>query len=306
MFRNAVDPCVLCPRECQASRLANKTGWCKLGSSALLSAYLPHKGEEPPLVENAGSGTIFLSGCNANCCFCQNYQISREYAGHAITTEALAQSFLELQAAGCANINWVSPTPHLPFLVEALALAVDRGLVLPLVYNTNGYMRTEILALLDGIVDIYLTDMKYGDDIWAETYSRCPDYCDINTAAVTVMIDQVGPFPMNDSGLPSRMGVIVRHLVLPEGRSGYSRVFRRLAEMNSDVPVSLMAQYKPCFQTDQYPEINRPITKQEYQDALDALLDSGVKYAFTQSPDELDGHDPFFPDFNRKIDEIFS
>ncbi len=301
-----MDPCVLCPRECHAGRLHNETGWCRLESSALLSICVPHKGEEPPLIGKTGSGTIFLSGCNAACCFCQNYQISREYAGKPVSAEMLAESFLELQTAGCTNINWVSPTPHLPFLVDALALAVDAGLKLPLVYNTNGYMKPEIIALLDGVVDIYLTDMKYGEDIWAETYSQCPDYCDINVAAVREMIHQVGPFPMTEPVTSPDRGVIVRHLVLPEGRSGYIRVFRRLAEMDPNVPVSLMAQYKPCFQAELYPEINRPVTRQEYQDALEAFQDSGLRYAFTQSPDNQDGNDPFFPDFTQKPDAVFS
>lgn len=305
MLQRLTDPCVLCPRECRAARFHDSRGWCRLDDSARISSWLPHTGEEPPLITGSGSGTVFLTGCNAACIFCQNHQISREYIGRSITARELADVFLELQSAGCCNINWVSPTPHLPFLVEALALAIDSGLKLPLVYNTNGYMKPDIVALLDGIVDIFLVDMKYGDDTWAEIYSQCPDYCDINLSAVKEMVRQVGPFPM-EGPLTGRRGVIVRHLVLPEGRSGAARVFNRLAAIDPLVPVSIMSQYRPCHLARKAPEIDRPITADEYQEALDAFTVSGLIHAFTQPVDDSRGSDPFFPDFTRRTSEIFS
>ncbi|MBN2600795.1 MAG: radical SAM protein, partial [Candidatus Marinimicrobia bacterium] len=167
-LKSLMNPCELCPRKCLANRLESQVGYCQLGDTIQLSSILPHHGEEPPISGVHGSGTVFLSGCNAACIFCQNYQISHQRMGKIITIERLAREFLNLQQAGCHNINWVTPTPHLPHLVESLAIAVEQGLNIPLVYNTNGYDRLEILQLLDGIVDIYLPDMKYSSGHWAE------------------------------------------------------------------------------------------------------------------------------------------
>ena len=179
-----------------------------------MASAIVHFGEEPPITGHSGSGTVFLSGCNASCIFCQNYQISRMSVGRAITPESLSDEFLKLQDKGCENINWVTPTPHLPFLVEALAIAVEKGLNLPLVYNTNSYMLLEILDLLEGVVDIYLPDMKYGENIMAESFSNMPNYFEVSVAAVTEMVRQVGPLKVNQKGVAEK-GVLVRHLVLP-------------------------------------------------------------------------------------------
>ncbi len=299
-----MDPCVLCPHECRVHRLQDKKGRCGLAGTARLAATLAHHGEEPPLIQKGGSGTIFLSGCNASCCYCQNFQISRLHQGNDISTQTLAEQFLYLQKIECSNINWVTPTPHLPFLLEAWGLAREQGLDLPLVYNTNGYVKRDILQMLEGIVDIYLPDMKYGEDIWAERFSGLPNYHTINVSAVQEMHRQVGPLIVDSDGM-GVCGVLVRHLVLPEKTSGYPKVFRALSEIDSRIPISVMAQYKPCFQALTHAILHRPITVAEYEDCLESLELSGLENAFIQSHPELETDDPYFPDFSQKTDDIF-
>jgi len=270
-----------------------------------MSSALAHFGEEPPITGRGGSGTIFLSSCNAACIFCQNYQISHERTGQPVSPDKLAQEFLRLQNAGCENINWVTPTPHLPFLVEALALAAAEGLTLPVVYNTNGYDRVEILRLLEGVVDIYLPDMKYSEDIWAEEFSQLRDYFSINVAAIREMHRQVGPLIVNDDNVAVK-GLLVRHLVLPDGRAGSARVFRALAQIDPQIPVSLMAQYHPCFQAVGHPVLGRRIARREYLKALDDFENAGLLNVFTQDLSELEREDFFFPDFNDEQTNIFN
>jgi len=304
-LKHLIDPCILCPRQCKARRLNGEKGFCKLTDSAVMASAIVHFGEEPPITGHSGSGTVFLSGCNASCIFCQNYQISRMSVGRAITPESLSDEFLKLQDKGCENINWVTPTPHLPFLVEAFAIAVEKGLNLPLVYNTNGYMRLEILELLEGIVDIYLPDMKYGENIWAESFSNMPNYFEVSVAAVTEMVRQVGPLKVNQKGVAEK-GVLVRHLVLPEGTAGSRKVFRALANINPQIPVSIMAQYSPCFKAAKHPILGRRITKQEYQNALDDFKEAGLKFAYAQNLEEMEIEDLYFPDFKQDDNKIFT
>lgn len=304
-LQKLLDPCQLCPRLCQAKRLHGATGFCQIGDSAVISSALAHFGEEPPITGRGGSGTIFLSSCNAACIFCQNYQISNERIGQPVSPERLAQEFLRLQAAGCENINWVTPTPHLPFLVEALALAVENDLTLPVVYNTNGYDREEVLRLLEGVVDIYLPDMKYGEDVWAEEFSGLRDYFLVNVAAVREMHRQVGTLIINENSV-SVKGLLVRHLVLPDGRAGSARVFRALAQIDPQIPVSLMAQYHPCYQAIGHPVLGRRITRNEYLKALDDFENAGLVNAYTQDFPELEREDLFFPDFNDEQTNIFN
>ncbi|HPN73883.1 MAG TPA: radical SAM protein [Candidatus Marinimicrobia bacterium] len=292
-----LDPCQICPRLCRAKRLHGAAGFCQVLDKAILSSALAHFGEEPPITGRGGSGTIFLSSCNAACIFCQNYQISHERIGNPVSISQLANEYLHLQAVGCENINWVTPTPHLPFLVDALASAVEQGLKIPVVYNTNGYDRVEVLRLLDGIVDIYLPDMKYGEDVWAEEYSGLKNYFTINVAAIKEMYRQVGPLIINEKGVAVR-GLLVRHLVLPDGRSGSARIFRALAEIDPQVPVSLMAQYHPCYQAVGHPVLGRRISRDEYLKALEDFENAGLLNAFTQDYISLEHEDFFFPDFN--------
>jgi len=304
-LKQLVDPCVLCPRQCRARRLHNEKGFCKLTDSAVMASAIVHFGEEPPITGHSGSGTVFLSGCNASCIFCQNYQISRMSIGQAITPESLSDEFLKLQDKGCENINWVTPTPHLPFLVEALAIAVEKGLNLPLVYNTNSYMCPEILELLEGVVDIYLPDMKYGEDIRAESFSNITNYFEISVAAVTEMVRQLGPLKVNQKGVAEK-GVLVRHLVLPEGISGSQKVFKAIANINPQIPVSIMAQYSPCFKAVKHPILGRRITKKEYQNALDDFKEAGLKFAYIQKLEEMEIEDSYFPDFKQNDNKIFT
>ncbi|HPB00655.1 MAG TPA: radical SAM protein [Candidatus Marinimicrobia bacterium] len=292
-----LDPCQICPRLCRAKRLHGAAGFCQVLDKAILSSALAHFGEEPPITGRGGSGTIFLSSCNAACIFCQNYQISHERIGNPVSISQLANEYLHLQAVGCENINWVTPTPHLPFLVDALASAVEQGLKIPVVYNTNGYDRVEVLRLLDGIVDIYLPDMKYGEDVWAEEYSGLKNYFTINVAAIKEMYRQVGLLIINEKGVAVK-GLLVRHLVLPNGRAGSARLFRALAKIDPQVPVSLMAQYHPCYQAVGHPVLGRRISRDEYLKALEDFENAGLLNAFTQDYISLEHEDFFFPDFN--------
>jgi len=292
-----LDPCQICPRLCRAKRLHGAAGFCQVLDKAILSSALAHFGEEPPITGRGGSGTIFLSSCNAACIFCQNYQISHERIGNPVSISQLANEYLHLQAVGCENINWVTPTPHLPFLVDALASAVEQGLKIPVVYNTNGYDRVEVLRLLDGIVDIYLPDMKYGEDVWAEEYSGLKNYFTINVAAIKEMYRQVGLLIINEKGVAIK-GLLVRHLVLPYGRAGSARLFRALAKIDPQVPVSLMAQYHPCYQAVGHPVLGRRISRDEYLKALEDFENAGLLNAFTQDYISLEHEDFFFPDFN--------
>jgi len=302
-LKNLLDPCQLCPRLCRAHRWHGTTGFCQVQDTALLSSALAHFGEEPPITGRGGSGTIFLSSCNAACIFCQNYQISHERHGRPVSTLTLAHEFIHLQTLGCENINWVTPTPHLPFLVEALALAVDQELNLPVVYNTNGYDRLEVLRLLDGVVDIYLPDMKYGEDVWAEEYSGLKDYFTINIMAVREMYRQVGSLIIDANGIAQK-GLLVRHLVLPEGRAGSARIFRALAAIDPQIPVSLMAQYHPCYKAIGHPVLGRRVNRREYLKALDDFENAGMLKAYTQDYRKLEHEDLFFPDFND--DRVFN
>ncbi len=265
---------------------------------------MAHFGEEPPITGKTGSGTVFLSGCTMACVFCQNYQISRLSVGQPITDEALADVYLDLQKQGCENINWVTPTPHLPFLVNALAIAMARGFSLPVVFNTNGYCRRETLELLDGVVDIYLPDMKYGEDVWGEIYSAAADYFERNVEAVEEMVRQTGPLELDERGVAVR-GVLVRHLVLPGGAAGSRKVFRALAGIDPRVPVSLMAQYRPCFEAQGDAMIGRRLTREEFEQAIADFDESGLERCYIQDYEDLGREDLFFPDFEDGSGRVF-
>ena len=234
-------PCRLCPRECRVDRLSGETGFCGQGAKARVAKALPHFGEEPPLTGTRGAGTVFFSGCALRCLYCQNFQISQQGLGEEISSENLADTFLDLQERGCHNLDLVSPTPHWPFILEALGLAILRGLRLPIVYNTHGYVSVELLQGLEGIVDLYLPDMKYGAGESAQALSQAPDYVRFNRAAVREMVRQVGGLKTNSEGLAVR-GVLVRHLVLPGDLAGTPEVLQELLEISHRIPLSLMSQ----------------------------------------------------------------
>ncbi|GAH79808.1 unnamed protein product, partial [marine sediment metagenome] len=230
----------LCPRHCGVNRLAGKSGKCHITSQVVISSYGPHFGEEAPLVGKHGSGTIFFTYCNLQCVFCQNYAISQLGEGRAVDSEELAGMMLSLQAKGCHNINLVSPTHVVPYIVDALELAVSKGLYLPLVYNSGGYDSVETLGLLDGIIDIYMPDMKYSDEKTAEQLSGIKDYPKVNKAAVKEMHRQVGDLQMDKQGVAHR-GLLVRHLVLPDRLAGTQEVVRFLAqEVSTNTYLNIM------------------------------------------------------------------
>jgi putative pyruvate formate lyase activating enzyme len=263
-----LEECRLCPRACGVNRLAGESGQCRVTSQVIVSSYGPHLGEEAPLVGQNGSGTIFFSYCNLHCVFCQNYVISQLGEGEAVTKETLAGMMLSLQAQGCHNINLVSPTHVVPYILEALDIAAAKGLNLPLVYNTGGYDSLETLKLLDGIVDIYMPDMKYSDAKTAERLSDVKDYPAVNRAAVREMHRQVGDLKLDENGIAQR-GLLVRHLVLPEGLAGTQEIVEFLAkEISANTYLNIMSQYHPCHRAFDIPGLDRPLKDREFNDAV--------------------------------------
>ena len=269
--------CVLCPRACQVNRTAGELGVCRTGPLPMVSSFNPHFGEEPPLVGKFGSGTIFLANCNLKCVFCQNYDISHLGHGEVVSIEALSLMMLSLQRRGCHNINFVTPTHQVPQIVEALLPAIEGGLEVPLVYNCGGYESIETIRLLDGIFDIYMPDLKYGDDVNAELYSGAGDYVERAFESVREMHRQVGTLELDRSGVAAR-GLIIRHLVLPDGIAGTRRVMGFIAnELSRDSYVNIMDQFTPCYRASEHPAINRAVTSSEYDDALAMAKDLGLK-----------------------------
>jgi putative pyruvate formate lyase activating enzyme len=269
------------------NRLAGESGQCRVTSQVIVSSYGPHMGEEAPLVGRNGSGTIFFSYCNLHCAFCQNYIISQLGEGEAVTKETLADMMLSLQAQGCHNINLVSPTHVVPYILEALEIAAAKGLNLPLVYNTGGYDALETLKLLDGIVDIYMPDMKYSDEKTAERLSGVKDYPEINRAAVKEMHRQVGDLEVDEKGIAQR-GLLVRHLVLPNGLAGTQEIVKFLAdEVSANTYLNIMSQYRPCYKAFDIPGLDRPLKDQEFNDAIKLAHQQGLyrldKEQFPQS-----------------------
>lgn len=257
-----VNPCVLCPRNCRVSRSQGQIGFCGISDEPVVSSVTPHFGEESVLVGPGGSGTIFFAGCNLRCVFCQNYDISHGRAGHRTSIEQLARHMLDLQRMGCSNINLVTPTHVAAPIAAALELARDDGLTLPTVYNSGGYDSVETLQLLEGLIDIYMPDMKYADAKVAEELSGAKDYPQVNFAAVKEMHRQVGNLQV-ENGLATR-GLLVRHLVLPNNLAGSLEVIDFLAdEISPHTTVNVMDQYRPCYQAHLHPEINRRPTRDE-------------------------------------------
>ena len=253
----------------------------------MVSSYGPHLGEEAPLVGRNGSGTIFFSYCNLHCAFCQNYTISQLGEGSPVSQETLAGMMLSLQERGCHNVNLVSPSHVVPYILEALDIAAAKGLSLPLVYNTGGYDAMETLKLLDGIVDIYMPDMKYADRKTAERLSGIKDYPKINRAAVREMHRQVGDLKLDENGIAQR-GLLVRHLVLPGGLAGTQEVVKFLAnEVSANTYLNIMSQYHPCYKAFDIPGLDRPLKDQEFNDAIDLARQQGLhrldKEQFPQS-----------------------
>jgi putative pyruvate formate lyase activating enzyme len=267
--------CDLCGRECRVDRY-EQPGVCRTGTQAVVASFGPHLGEEDPLRGYRGSGTIFFAWCNLNCQYCQNYDISQLGRGEETEPEDVASMMLALQARGCHNINFVSPTHVAAPILAAVLIAAEAGLRLPLVWNTGGYDSSELLHLLDGVVDIYMPDMKYADEEVAHKYSKVRNYPAVNQAAVKEMHRQVGDLMLDENGIALR-GLLVRHLVLPEGLAGTSKTVRFLAEeVSADTYINVMDQYRPCHKAAQLPPLNRTITRAEYEQALQQAREAGL------------------------------
>jgi putative pyruvate formate lyase activating enzyme len=264
-----MEDCDLCARYCHVNRFKTTKGAvCHTGERAVVNSYGAHHGEEAPLRGQHGSGTIFFSWCSLRCVFCQNWEISQKGMGHEVEPEDIAGMMLALQAQGCHNINFVTPSHVVAQIIAAVNIAAERGLHLPLVYNTGGYDSPEALALLDGIIDIYMPDMKYGDSKIAHDYSHVRNYVEVNFAAVKEMHRQVGDLQLDNKGIAQR-GLLVRHLVLPGGIAGTEAVLAFLArEISTNTYLNLMDQYYPCYRADENPPLGRPLHSDEYAQAL--------------------------------------
>ncbi|HUT20410.1 MAG TPA: radical SAM protein [Anaerolineae bacterium] len=281
-----MEACDICPHRCGVNRRAGERGVCRTGEQAIVASAGPHFGEEVPLVGRHGSGTIFFAWCSLCCRYCQNASISQRGEGDPVTPEALAETMLALQRRGCHNINLVTPSHVVPQILAATQIAAERGLRIPLLYNTGGYDSLETLALLDGVLDIYMPDVKYADLVVGERYSRARDYPAINQAAVREMHRQVGDLQLDERGIAQR-GLLVRHLVLPEGLAGTDEIVRFLAALSKDTYLNVMAQYRPCHEAYDLPPLDRPITAAEYQEAVRMALDAGLHRLDQRQPPQL-------------------
>lgn len=274
--------CGACPHKCGVNRLEGERGFCRSGEEVIVSSYNTHFGEEPPLVGNLGSGTIFFTNCNLKCVYCQNYPISQLGNGNKVTLQELAKIMLTLQKRKCHNINLVTPTHFVPQILKSLKLAIKMGLCIPIVYNTSGYDSVNTLKLFDSVVDIYLPDARYADNEIARKYSSAPDYFEIMKKALKEMHRQVGDLALDETGV-ARSGLIIRHLVLPEGLSGTKKIMRFIArEISPHTYISLMAQYFPAYQASQFPPLSRRIDKEEYRKALQAFKEEGLENGWFQ------------------------
>ncbi len=271
--------CTLCGRACEVDRTGRPpkdVGACQTGERARVASYGPHFGEEDPLRGYRGSGTIFFSWCNLSCQYCQNYDISQRGRGRDVEPEELTRMMLSLQEQGCHNVNLVSPTHVVPPILAAVLIAAEAGLRLPLVWNTGGYDSLEALRLLDGVVDIWMPDMKYADAAVGLKYSKVEAYPDVNQTAVKEMHRQVGDLVTDERGIAQR-GLLVRHLVLPEGLAGTEEIASFLAdEISADTYINIMDQYRPCYQAGDLPPLDRPITREEYRAAVRQAREAGL------------------------------
>ena len=277
-----LSPCRLCPRQCRKQRLKGERGICQAGPVPEVSSFNLHFGEEPALSGWKGSGTIFFTHCNLRCVFCQNYPISHLGHGNETDAQGIAEMMLELQDDGAHNINLVTPSHMVPWIIDAVAIAREKGLRIPLVYNSSGYDSLEELKLLDGIIDIYLPDMKYNDNSAAEKLSNAADYVETNREAVREMHRQVGDLLTDDTGIALR-GLIIRHLVLPQNLAGSRGILEFIArEISKNTAVSLMSQYFPAHRAFDFPEISRRISQSEYLLAEQALEQAGLTEGWKQ------------------------
>ncbi len=278
-----LESCALCPRQCRVNRLAGERGVCKLTKDIIVSSVSLHHGEEPPISGTGGSGTIFFTSCNLLCAFCQNHPISHTRQGTQTTPKRLAENMLSLQRRGAHNINLVTPTHLVPQIMETLLIAFERGLDIPIVYNTGGYDSVETLAMLDGVVDIYMPDMKYSDGEIAQKLCNAPDYPERNHRAVIEMHRQVGDFTMDENGIGTK-GLLIRHLLLPNGCAGTRSIMKFISEnISKETYISLMSQYFPDYRAHEFPQIKRRITTKEYAEAQAAMQEFGLHRGWFQN-----------------------
>jgi putative pyruvate formate lyase activating enzyme len=274
--RSLLEGCCVCPRVCGVRRLRGETGVCGVGGHIWIASHGPHFGEEAPLVGSGGSGTIFLARCNLSCVFCQNAEISQGGEGWSLSAAEMAHIMLGLERRGCHNINFVTPTHQVPQILEALPIAVERGLTVPLVYNCGGYESLETLRLLEGVFDIYMPDFKYADPEVALRYSGVADYPEVAMAALREMYRQVGDLRTDAQGV-AQGGLLARHLVLPNDLAGTTVVVGFLASLSRDTYVNIMDQYRPCHRAHEHPALRRRPTHGEVERAVDLAREAGLR-----------------------------
>jgi putative pyruvate formate lyase activating enzyme len=274
------EECRICPNECMARRSEGETGDCHSTDEVIISSVGPHFGEEPPLVGSMGSGTIFFTNCNLSCEFCQNYDISQMGIGEKVSITDLARAMLKLQQLGCHNINFVTPTHFTAQIVDALILAIQKGLELPIVYNCGGYESVETLKLLEDFVDIYMPDIKYSMDENALKYSGIQNYWEVVTNAIKEMHRQVGDLKLSKRGIAQR-GLLIRHLVLPNDVAGSKKVIDFVADdISKESYLNIMDQYRPAHNANKYEKLNRRITPSEYKEVVDYAFSKGLRRGF--------------------------
>ena len=298
-FSEQLSSCTCCPHQCGINRLAGETSFCRTEAKALVAHAGLHYGEEPPISGTTGSGTIFFAGCNLRCVFCQNWQISQRFDKSTVremNPEDIADEMLRLQEAGAHNINLVSPSHVVWQIADAILLARNQGLNIPVVYNSGGYDSVEALRAITGSIDIYMPDVKYMDNALAKKFSGAGNYADIVPGVLEEMFRQTGPLETDAEGVAIK-GMLIRHLVLPGHPENSRKCLEIIAGLSKDVPVSLMSQYTPQFKASSYPEINRRLEAREYYDLLDYALSLGLNNLFTQ---DITSQDQYLPDFNRK------
>ncbi len=296
-LKGILKSCTLCPRKCLVDRTRGELGFCRLADDVAVSHALPHYGEEPPISGTRGAGTIFLSSCNLKCIYCQNYQLSHNISGERTDVERLCGIMLALEKENCHNIEPVTPTPQIPQVIEALIIARQRDLRLPLVYNCGGYENPEVLELLEGMVDIYLPDFKYGMENVALVLSGVKDYAVHAIPSIKEMMRQVGEELLMEEGVAKR-GMLVRHLIIPGFISNSLEVLSLIKKhMSLSVPLSIMSQYTPIPSLKNHPHLRKRVTREEYELVINCALDMGFETIFTQDVDDR----ALVPDFRKKV-----
>lgn len=282
-----LEECTICPHNCEINRLDGQIGRCKSKDTVKIALYSTHNFEEPCISGKKGSGTVFFSNCNMNCVFCQNYEISQQGKGREISIQELADIFIKQQEKDVENINLVTPTSYVPQIIEAIKIARKNGLNIPIVYNTNGYEKVETLKMLEGYIDIYLPDLKYSDDLLAKRLSKVDNYFKTATNAIKEMYRQVGKAKFDENGIMQK-GMIIRHLVLPNHILNSRRVLKWINDNMNDVYVSVMAQYFPTYKAKEIEDINRKLTKEEYEEIENYLYRLNLENGYIQ---ELGEHE---------------